>query len=165
MRNNIMFFIIAIILATIITIMYHYIDKANKKREKQNMFNQTEEITNNIQIEIENLTEEEYKRKLLQQLQSMNINLVELNYEISKQNKRLKKIENDVDIIKLILIIPIIIGISIFLLKTVIGYNILQDLTESFNYTPTATVHVEDENGNIIYNEEYHGQNVAAPVK
>lgn len=109
-------------------ILSFYIKKAQEKKEKQNLLIQTEQITNSIKIDIENLTEEEYKKKLLQQIQSINMNLVELQFQILKQDKRFKEIENNVSIIAAILIIPIAIGIIAVLLSIVSGENILQNL-------------------------------------
>lgn len=159
-----MFWIIALLIIAIL-IMYYFIDKANEKRKRQNILIQTEQNINNVKIDIENMTDEEYKKKLLQQLQSINMNLVELQFELNKQKDIFKEIKSSINNITFILILPILIGIIIFLLKAKIGYNILQDLTDSFNSTPTATVYVTDDEGNIIYNEEYHGQNVAVPAK
>lgn len=108
--------------------IYLYLKQAHKKRERQNLFIQTEQSINKIKVDVENLTEEEYKKKLLQQIQSINMNLIELQFQITKQDKQFKKIERNVSAIATILILPIVIGIIVLLISIIYGLDVIQNL-------------------------------------
>lgn len=109
-------------------LIYLSLQQAQRKRERQNLFIQTEQSINRIKIDVENLTEEEYKKKLLQQMQSINMNLVELQFEIAKQDKQLKKIERNLSSIATILILPILIGIIAIIISMISGVDVIQNL-------------------------------------
>ena len=116
----------AIILA--IYLIYYFIKKKIEKKEKQKIYNKLDENTSNIPIDIEELTQEEYQKKLLQLLQNMNKNIAELNYELTKQQKNFENIKDDVNTIMMILLIPIIIGLLTILISAITGTNIIKDI-------------------------------------
>ena len=109
-------------------LIYLSLKQVHDKKEREKLFIQTEQSINRIKIDVENLTEEEYKKKLLQQIQSINMNLVELQFEIAKQDKQLKKIERNLSSIATILILPILIGIIAIIISMISGVDVIQNL-------------------------------------
>lgn len=156
--------LVIVLLAICIIMVLNMGAKQDIKEEKeiQNLFQHS--ININEQNTGENtMTEEEYREKSLQQMQSMNINLVQLQSQIEKQNKEINEIKSNVGCITFILVAPIVIGLILLFLSVIADYNILKNLSDTFNSIPQATVYVTDDEGNIIENAEYHGQNVAVP--
>lgn len=105
------------------------------------------------------LSEEEYKIALLEKLDTLNSNIIYLQSKQEQQNKQIKNVKKDVSGIHTILLLPIIIGIIAFIVKIAIAGNVIDMFKQTDNKYNT-TVHVTDNEGNTIPNDEYHEQNV-----
>ncbi len=134
------------IIATLVCV---YLDRKERKEEDYKPFEYTD-LANTS-----NMTEEEFKVELINQIRGININLVELQNQLDKQNKKIKNIKEDTGLITAILLIPIIIGIIAILISIHAGSNILKTLG---NNTGNTSIYVTNQDGNIIEDSEYYGQ-------
>lgn len=148
--------IIMFLIFVIAVLGYTYLDNKEKREQEEHYQN----FQSTYSTDTTNMTDEEIKKELLNQIRGININLVEIQTQIDKQDKKLAKIKDNVDFITAIMIIPIIIGIIIILLSVYAGGNILKNLNASTENKTRVTVNVTDEAGNIIEDSEYHGQNI-----
>lgn len=128
---------------------YIYLDSKEKQEENYEQY----EYTNST--DTSNMTDEEIKTELINQIRGININLVELQNQLDKQNKKIKNIKEDTGLITAILLIPIIIGIIAILISIHAGSNILKTLS---NNTDNTSVYVTNQNESIIEDSEYYGQ-------
>lgn len=157
MNGFIIFIIIAVVLAVIITAISSAFETKEEKR-----FIKSQMVSEN---EITFTNDSEYKQAVITQMQSINNNLVNIQIQNDKQRKMIEDIHSIIMFIVFITIISVLIkGVLIFTALNE-GNNIIQDLTSNFNTTPQATAVVTDDEGNIIEDEEYHGQNIAIPSK
>lgn len=121
--------VIFIIVICIIILNEMAKEEARKEMEEQKIQNLD---INLPKTDRNKMTDEEYREKSLQQLQSTNINLVQLQSQIAKQNEKIREIEKNVGCITTILAIPIAIAIIGLIIKAVAGYSYIQLINNIF---------------------------------
>ncbi len=114
-----------VILALLTNCLKKEYEKSNKEAEQEKTDYQ-EYQTNPIYQD--NISDEDFKKAMLQKADSINRNLTELNKKQEKQKKELNEIKGDVGCITFIIFVPALIGVAIILLSIISGYNILNNL-------------------------------------
>lgn len=116
---------IIIICGTIIIICLIGMKYADKKELEKTIEQSEKKIENIIPKE---LTEEEYKNELLNNIRGININLVELQNQIDKQKKMIDDIKFCINLIAFLIFIPFILKIIALILGMKAGTEFLQYL-------------------------------------
>ncbi|MDE6626076.1 MAG: hypothetical protein K2K56_06880, partial [Lachnospiraceae bacterium] len=127
-------FIVAAIIVLTVTFIKYLTEKYMEQKKYKNIdyvYYDNKGTNMNDTTTKEDISESEYNRMLLKQLQSININLIDIQTQLSKQNKMLNEIKSNVGIITAITVIPIIIGIFIFVLSASKGYSMLENFTNN----------------------------------
>lgn len=127
---------------------YIYIDTKEKQEEN---------YINYILNSLDDNNEMESQESIETQIQKLNKNINILQRQNKILIKTNKNIESNIGCITFIICVPVVIGVIIVLLSILAGNNILKNLNDT---TGSTSVYVTDQNGNIIEDEEYHGQDV-----
>lgn len=108
---TLIFIIITLIIICILGIALGNITNKDKYEHERKIFNYSVPVT------IEELTDEEYKKQVISLLKSNNINLIELQSQIDKQNKMIDDIKFCINLIAFMLFIPFVIKLIILIIK------------------------------------------------
>ena len=99
---------------------YIYLDTKEKQDKQEESYEQYE-YTNST--DTSDMTDEELKEELINQIRGININLVELQNQLDKQNEKINKIQDNVGCITFVICIPFVISI---ILQLITGFSLLE---------------------------------------
>ena len=114
-----------IVIFIVILIAYIIVDKQEKEKERNDMMDN--KIHNTPPI-TGDLTDEEYKKQVLNMLNLINTNLLDQEIKQNREIEHLKDIRFCVNFIALVILIKIIISIILFIVKVYVGANVASDL-------------------------------------
>lgn len=114
-----------IIIFIIVLIAYYIVDKQEKEKERDNMM---ENKIHNTPPITGDLSDEEYKKQVLNMLNLINTNLLDQEIKQNREIEHLKDIRFCVNFIALVILIKIIISIILFIAKVYIGASVTSDL-------------------------------------
>lgn len=113
------------LLIPIILVAYYIVDKKEKEKERDNMMDVKMKNTPPITGD---LTDEEYKKQVLNMLNLINTNLLDQEIKQNRIIEHLKDIRFCVNFITIVILINIIISIILFIAKVYIGASVTSDL-------------------------------------
>ena len=113
------------LLIPIILIAYYIVDKKEKDKERDNMMNN--KIHNTPPI-TGDLSDEKYKKQVLNMLNLINTNLLDQEIKQNREIEHLKDIRFCLNFIALVILIKIIISIILFIAKIYVGASVASDL-------------------------------------
>lgn len=106
--NQIVIALIMIVLAAAITIFNNYYEKKKEENERSKMMDEKMNYTYKF---TENISDEEYKKQVLNMLNMINMNLVDQEIKKNKEIEHLKDIQFSVNFIAIVILLSIIIKI------------------------------------------------------
>lgn len=118
-----------IVIFIVVLIAYCIVDKQEKEKEKEkerndmmdNKIHNTPPITGD-------LSDEEYKKQVLNMLNLINTNLLDQEIKQNREIEHLKDIRFCVNFIAIVILIKIIISIILFIAKVYVGASVASDL-------------------------------------
>lgn len=113
------------LLIPIILVAYYIVDKKEKEKERDNMMDIKMKNTPPITGD---LSDEEYKKQVLNMLNLINTNLLDQETKQNRIIEHLKDIRFCVNFITIVILINIIISIILFIAKVYIGASVTSNL-------------------------------------
>lgn len=113
------------LLIPIILIAYYIVDRQEKEKERNDMMNN--KIHNTPPI-TGDLSDEEYKKQVLNMLNLINTNLLDQEIKQNREIDHLKDIRFCVNFIALVILIRIILTIIVVIYKAYVGASVASDL-------------------------------------
>ena len=123
--NPIIIVLIMIVLAAAITIFNNYNEKKKEEKERSKMLDEKMNYTYKF---TEDISDEEYKKQMLNMLNLINMNLVDQEMKKNKEIEHLKEIRSGVNFITTLIVIMLLAKLIIIIASAKAGASIFTTL-------------------------------------